>query len=231
MRRTLTALALGGTLALTLTACGGSNSTGNSGSGGSGGGGASSSAPQAEATPVAALTSLTGKMTQVTVDPSFLMGAKSLGLTVGLVGKATLTNGVLSFPITGGDATYYTPGSRDPYVESSIKHEGSGISLTGGGTKVELTNFTVDAGKSMLYADVSANGKSAAKQAPVFFLDGSTLKPLDTTTEAGFAILAGTKVSLTKTAATLLDTTFKTTALKEFFPVGVAKITLALPAK
>lgn len=226
MRKTLTALALGGTLALTLTACGGSNSTGNSGSGSG-----SSSAPKAEATPAAALTNLTGKMTQVTVDPSFLAGAKSLGLTVGLVGKATLTSGVLSFPITGGDATYYAPGSRDPYVESSIKHEGSGISLTGGGTKVELTNFTVDAGKSMLYADVSANGKSAAKQAPVFFLDGSTLKPLDTTSKPGFGILEGTKVSLTKTAADLLNMTYKVTALKEFFPVGVAKITLALPAK
>ena len=219
MRKTLTALALGGTLALTLTACG-SNSTGNSTS--------SSSAPKAEATPAAALTNLTGKQTQVTVDPAFLAGTKSLGLTVGLVGKATLVDGVLSFPITGGDATYYAPGSRDPYVESHIQHAGSGISLTGGGTKVELTNFTVDAGKSMLFGDVSANGKSVVMQAPLFFLDGSTLKALDTKTEAGFGILEGTKVSLTKAAADLLNTTYKTTALKEFFPVGVAKITLAL---
>ena len=223
MRKPLTLIAVGASLALSLTACGG-GSTSSSTTGSS-----SSTAPKAEATPVAALTNLTGKMTQVTVDPAFLKGVTGLGLKVGLVGTAKLDAGVLTFPITGGDATYYTPGSRDPYVESSIKHEGSGISLTDGKTKVDLANFTVDAGKSMLYADVSANGKSVAMQAPVFFLDGSTLKPLDTKTEAGIGILEGTKVSLTKTAADLLNATYKVTALKEFFPVGVAKISLALP--
>ena len=222
MRKSLTLIALSGALAVSLTACGSSSSTSAGGSG-------ASTAPKAEATPVAALTNLTGKMTEVTVDPAFLKGVTSLGLKVGLVGTATLKDGVLAFPITGGDATYYTPGSRDPYVESSIKHEGSGLSLTDGKTKVDLSNFTVDAGKSMLFGDVAANGKSVVMQAPLFFLDGSTLKPLDTTTEAGFGILEGTKVSLTKAAADLLNTTYKVTALKEFFPVGVAKITLALP--
>ena len=110
-------------------------------------------------------------------------------------------------------------------------HDGSGFSLTDGTTKVELTNFVVDAGTSTLTGDVSANGKSVIKGAPLFFLDGRTLKPLDTTTEAGKGILEGTKVELTKAAADLLNTTYKVTALKPFFPVGVAKITLTLPAK
>ncbi len=80
----------------------------------------------------------------------------------------------------------------------------------------------------MLTGDVSANGTSVVQDAPLFFLDGSTLQPLRT--EGSNAILEGTTVSLTKEAADLLNQTYKTTALAEFFKVGVAKITLAVPA-
>lgn len=224
MRKSLSAIVATAALALTVSACG-SNSTSTTANGGS------SAAPSAAATPAATLTDLKGKSTAVKLDPMFLAGLTSLKLKPGVVGTAKLTDGSLIFPITGGTATYYAPGSRDPYVESMIKHEGSGISLTNGKTKVELTNFTVDAGKSMLMGDVSANGKSVVKQAPIMFLDGRTLKPLDTTSEPGFGILEGTKVSLTKAATDLLNMTYGTKALTPYFPVGVAKITLQLPAK
>jgi len=229
MRKSLSAVVATAALALTVSACG-SNSTDKTANGGSSGAGASS-APSAQATPAAALTDLKGKSTAVKLDPMFLAGLTSLKLSPGVTGTAKLTDGSLIFPITGGTATYYTPGSRTPYVESSFKHQGSGISLTNGKIKVELTNFTVDAGTSMLMGDVSANGKSVAKQAPIMFLDGRTLKPLDTTSKPGFGILEGTKVSLTKTATELLDVTYGTKALTPFFPVGVATITLQLPAK
>ena len=221
MRKSVSAVVLTAALSLSLSACG-SNDTAKPANGGS---------ATTDVKPLATLTNLTGTSTAVKLDPMFLAGLTSLKLTPGVVGTAKLTDGSLIFPITGGSATYYKPGSRTPYVESSIKHEGSGISLTDGKTKVELTNFVVDAGKSMLMGDVSANGASVVKGAPLFFLDGSTLKPLDTTTEAGKGILEGTKVELTKAAADLLNTTYKVTALKPFFPVGIAKITLALPAK
>ena len=214
--RPISALAVGGVLALTLAACGGSSDS------------ATSSEPKAAATPVAALTNLTGEKTEVVVDPGFLEGLTSLKLTPGVVGTATLADGTLAFPITGGNATYYTPGSRDPYVESDIKHDGSGISLTDGKTKVELTNFVVDAGKSILTGDVSANGKSVVKGAPLMFLDGRTLQPLQVDKTAGTGVLYGTTVSLTKDAADLLNKTYGTDALTEFFKVGVARITLKL---
>ncbi|GAC1610732.1 MAG: hypothetical protein NVS3B26_19190 [Mycobacteriales bacterium] len=217
--RPLAAVALTGALALTLGACGGSSSSTGSGSG---------SSAAASASPVASLQNLTGVKTEVVVDPGFLAGLTSLKLTPGVVGKATLTNGTLAFPITGGSATYYTPGTRTPYVESSIQHEGSGISLTNGKTKVELTNFVVDAGKSILTGDVSANGASVVKGAPLFFLDGRTLQPLMVDKTAGTGVLYGTTVSLTKAAADLLDKTYGTTALTEFFKVGIARITLKL---
>ena len=213
--RCIAALAIAGAMAASLSACGTSDS-------------ASAATKTAAAAPVASLTNLTGYMTEVVVDPGFLAGLTSLKLTPGVVGTATLKNGTLSFPITGGNATYYTPGSRTPYVESMIEHAGSGISLTDGRTKVELTNFVVDAGKSILTGDVSANGKSVVKGAPLFFLDGRTLQPLQVDKTAGTGVLYGTTVSLTKAAADLLDQTYGTTALAEFFKVGIARITLKL---
>jgi len=175
--------------------------------------------------PVAKLDALSGQSTAVTLDAGFVAGLTSLKLTPGPVGSAKIESGVATFPITGGNVTYFEPGSISPYVQGKINHDGSGLSLTGGGTKVELTNFVVDPAKSVLTGKVTANGKVAAESAPLFFLDGRTLKPLQT--GAGdTAILEGTTVSLTKEAADLLNKTYNVTAITEFFKVGVAKITV-----
>ena len=179
----------------------------------------------ASTAPVAKIDSLTGQGTSVTLDPSFLAGLTSLKLTPAPVGSAKIDGAVATFPITGGNVTYFTPGSVTPYVQGKINHEGSGLSLTGGGTKVELTNFVVDPAGSVLTGKVTANGKVAAESAPLFFLDGRTLKPLQPGAN-DTAILEGTTVSLTKEAADLLNKTYNVTALTPFFKVGVAKITV-----
>ena len=210
------ALLVAGAMALSLGACGISQMA------------SAKTIAASDAKPVASLPDLKGYKTEVIVDPGFLAGLASLKLTPGVVGRATLMKGTLAFPITGGSATYWTPGTRDPYVESHIKHNGSGISLTDGKTKVELTNFVIDAGKSVLTGDVSANGKSVVKGAPLFFLDGRTLQPLKVDKAKNEGVLYGTTVSLTKAAADLLDKTYGTTALTEFFKVGIARITLRL---
>jgi len=174
--------------------------------------------------PVAKIDSLSGQSTSVTLDPAFLAGLSSLKLTPAPVGAAKIDGAVATFPITGGNVTYFTPGSVSPYVQGKINHNGSGLSLTGGGTKVELTDFVVDPAGSVLTGKVTANGKVAAESAPLFFLDGRTLKPLQPAGDT--AILEGTTVSLTKEAADLLNKTYNVTALTQFFPVGVAKITV-----
>lgn len=214
--RSLVALAIAGSMAFSLSAC---NSSTNA---------SAATTTASEAVPVANLEHLTGYKTEVVLDPGFLAGLTSLKLTPGVVGTASLAAGSLTFPITGGNATYWTPGSRTPYVESMIEHNGSGLSLTDGKIKVELTNFVIDAGKSILTGDVSANGKSVVKGAPLFFLDGRTLEPLKVDKAANTGVLYGTTVSLTKAAADLLDKTYATTALTEFFKVGIARITLKL---
>ncbi len=196
--------------------------------------GAQTSAPaattSASPTPVAVIPNLTGEMTQVTLDKQFVAGLTQLKLTPGTVGKATIKDGVASFPITGGNVKYFPPGTTDPYVQGLIEHDGSGLSLTKGDTRVELTDFEVDPGESLLYGQVSANGKVAVERAPLFFLDGRTLQPLQVNQSESTAVLEGTTVSLSAPAADLLNQTFKTDALAEFFPVGVAKITVKVPA-
>jgi hypothetical protein len=182
--------------------------------------GAASSVPA----PAAAVPALFGGNTAVALDANFLAALKSLGLTPGVVGTATLTNGSIHFPITGGDVVYWNPkGSYKPYVQGIILHTGSGLSLTAGKTVVQLTNFTVNPGNSRLYGDVTVNGKLAAAQAPLFYLHGGTLKPLQL--QGNDAILTGTTVHVSSTAAGLLDQVFKTTAVKSELLVGVATIT------
>ncbi len=69
------------------------------------------------------------------------------------------------------------------------------------------------------------DGKEAAASAPLFFLDGRTLKPLEAKDD-GTAVLAGTTVKLKQEAADLLNQTFGVKALKGGLVIGIAKITV-----
>jgi hypothetical protein len=187
----------------------------------------STSSPSASAapTPIATLPSLSGVDTEVTLDPGFVAALTSLKLTPGVLGTATLTNGVLAFPITGGNVKYYDPTkSYRPYVQGEIDHNGSGISLTAGSTVVQLTDFKIDPGTSKLYGTVTANGTKVGDNIYIFTLDGSTLKPLSKDA-AGDAVLQGTTVLVSPDAAALLNKTFGTTAVTDKLVVGIAKIT------
>jgi len=132
---------------------------------------AANAAPQAHSAsssipaPVAAVPAVKGGNTAVALDSGFTGALTSLGLTPGVLGTATLTDGSIHFPITGGSIVYWSPkGNYRPYVQGILEHDGSGLSLTAGGTEVDLTNFTVNPGNSELYGDVSVNGTSAAVQ-------------------------------------------------------------------
>src|SRR5215212_10383950 len=188
-----------------------------------------SDATAAKATPdpVAQIDTLTGRSTDVQLDQDFVKALGTLELTPAAVGDGRITPaGVARFPITGGNVTYYKPGSVAPYVRGEIDHAGSGLSLTGGGKTVKLTDFVVDPGKSVLTGKVTVDGKVAAPSAPLFFLDGRTLQPLQVNSGSGTAVLQGTTVKLKQEAADLLNQTFGVKALKGGFVVGVAKITV-----
>jgi hypothetical protein len=215
-------LALAAGLTLGLAACG-DDDTASTGAANS-----DTAATTDEASPVAEIDSLSGKQTAVTLDPAFLEGLTALKLTPATLGGATLDGAKIAFPITGGNVTYFSPDSGvEPYVQGLINHDESGLQLTGANGKVvKLENFVVDPAESVLTGKVTVDDAVFAESAPLFFLDGRTLKPLAEGSEPNTAVLEGTTVSLTKTAADALNMVFETDALAEFFPVGVAEITV-----
>jgi hypothetical protein len=227
--KSLTALLSAGIVVAALAGCSqsGSGSTTSSGAGSSSSASASASAtPSASPTP-ALMTSVGGKTTAITLDAGFVKALTTLKLTPGTIGSATLSKaGVLTFPITGGNVTYYDPATKvRPYVQGELDHNGSGLSLTAGGTKVELKNFVIDPGtNSHVSGDVYLNGKIAAKGANLFRLDGTTLNPV--TKEGNAYILEGTTVYISTDAAALLNKVFKTTAVTGDLKVGIAKLTV-----
>ena len=178
----------------------------------------------ADPTPLASIPELAGVDTQVALDAGFVEAITSLGLTPGVTGTATLTDGVLAFPITGGNVDYYDPAEDyRPYVQGSISHDGSGITLTGGDKVVGLSDFRIDPGTSQLFGTVTLNDELVGNDVYIFNLDGSTLKPLAEVD--GNAVLEGTTVLVSPDAAGLLNETFGVTAVTDQLVVGIAKIT------
>lgn len=222
--RSTVGIAAAGALALSLAACSTDSDESTTGSSSSS---SASSEPTAAATPAASIADLSnGVDTQVAVDQSFVDALGTLGLTPGVVGDATFTDGTFSFPITGGNVDYYGPDSDvRPYVQGEIDHDGSGLSLTAGDTVVELSDFRIDPGESKLYGTVTANGEVAAEDAYLFNLWGGTLEPIQM--EGTNAVLEGTTVHISPDAAALLNETFGTDQVQDEMLVGVAKITAA----
>jgi len=212
IKRVFAAIFMVSVLSFAVTACGSDDSSSDS-----------SSPPE----PVAQIDPVTGVDTQVTLDAGFVEALTALKVAPGPVGDATISNdGVAAFPITGGDVTYYDPQSDyRPFVQGTLMHDGSGLSLTAGKTKVELTDFVIDPATSELTGTVSVNGKEAATDALLFDLDGSTLKPLISNPD-GSATLEGTTVKLSDDAAALLNDTFGIKDLKGGLVIGVSAITV-----
>ena len=168
---------------------------------------------------VAEIPRVTGS-TSLDLNATTAAALTSLGVTPGVTGTATVSGSTVSFPITGGDAVihankYYAPG----YVDGVVLHQGSGLTLTKGGTTVMLTNFTIDPGQSVLYGDV--NGTVPAANVPLLQLDG---RPLVISTSGGQVHLDGTIANLTPTAATALNKAFGVTAFAAGMPLGTAHI-------
>ncbi|MDP8937494.1 MAG: hypothetical protein M3O23_07165 [Actinomycetota bacterium] len=210
----MTVAVLAGALALVGVACGDSDS---SESGGSSAGSSAESSQAADT--VTAIPALTGVGTSVTLDAGTAEALKSLGVSVAPAGSATFDAGTstVTFPITSGYAEIHSDLSHEPgYILGSIQHDGSGLTLSAGATKVTLSDFVVDPGNSVLYGTVGNMVK-----VPLLSLDGTNVK---VSMEGGNVVLQGTVAKLTDTAAGALNTAFKTSAIKQGTPLGVVRL-------
>lgn len=223
-RRSLPAvLALTTVTALALSACGGSSTPGGGGStptpaaAGAAGGAAG-------ADMVTAIPALQGVGTTVILNASTLTALKGLGVAVAPFAGAQFdgAKGEITFPITGGYAEIHGDKAAKPgYIQGSIQHEGSGFSLSAGGTKVVLSEFVVDPGNSKLYGSVTVNGGTPMVNVPLLDLDGSKV---EVSMPGGNLQLLGTVAKLSATAVGALNKVFKTDKLAAGTPLGVVRL-------
>lgn len=212
IKRKASIAALVGALALAGAACGSKSSDSSS---------ASPSASTAQTKDmVTAIPSLTGVGTSVAIDPGTAGALKSLGVALAPSGNATFdaATSTITFPITSGYAEIHSdPTFKPGYILGSIEHVGSGFTLTAGSTKVELSDFVVDPGNSILYGTVGSTPK-----VPLLTLDGTNVKV--GTDAQGNVTLDGTVAKLTDTAAAALNKAFNVTALKAGLPLGTVHL-------
>lgn len=168
---------------------------------------------------VTAISRLAGKSTEVKLDASTAAALQSLGVAVAPVGSATFNSGTgtVAFPITGGFAAIHSDQSYKPgYIAGTVIHQESGLKFSKGSTTLEVTDFVVDPGNSILTA--TAGGKPGV---PLLFLDGTNVK---ISTQGSDVVLDGTVAKLTAEGAAALNSTFGTTAIKEGTPLGVVHL-------
>ena len=202
--------ALVGALALAGAACGDDNSSSSNASG---------SSAEAGANKVTAIPSLSGVGTSVKIDAGTAEALKSLGVALAPIGNASFeaSTSTITFPITSGYAEIHSDLNVKPgYIQGSIAHEGSGFSLSAGSTKVELSDFVVDPGNSVLYGTVGGSPK-----VPLLSLDGTNVK---VSMEGSDVVLQGTVAKLTDTAAGALNKAFNVSALKAGIPLGTVRL-------
>lgn len=200
--------ALVGALALTGVACGDDNSSDSTASG-----------AEAGSNKVTAIPSLSGIGTSVKIDAGTAEALKSLGVALAPSGSASFeaSTSTITFPITSGYAEIHSDLNVKPgYIQGSIAHEGSGFSLSAGSTKVELGDFVVDPGNSVLYGTVGGTPK-----VPLLTLDGTNVK---VSMEGSNVVLQGTVAKLTDTAAGALNKAFNVSALKAGIPLGTVRL-------
>ena len=122
------------------------------------------------------------------------------GLEAGLLGSATLVGGApgltVNFNITGGDL--------DGSLAGTIRHDGSGVSLSNGVNTLALTNFVIDTTASTIFGDVALNGAGVGTGLSLFAFDlGSVTVPQLTDLDNPLLNL-----TVTSTAAGALTTAF-----------------------
>jgi len=170
----------------------------------------------------AEITRLGGKQTAVKLDAGTADALKSLNVTVAPTGSAKFdaATGTVSFPITGGFAAIHSDRNFKPgYITGNVIHQGSGLKFSSGSKSIEVTDFVVDPGTSVLTA--TAGGKSGI---PLLSLDGTNVA---VSMSGSDVVLQGTVAKLTATGASALNSTFGVSAFKEGIPLGVVTLTAA----
>lgn len=149
-----------------------------------------------------------GGATTLKLDAGAAGALQSLGVTPGVVGDATAGADGLAFPITGGKVDAKT-------LAGDITHSG-GISLTKGGTRVELTDFTIGIDDTP-----ALSALVGGQRAEILTLDVSAVKA---GVDGDAIVVSGVVAKLTPAAAQALNAAFGTTAFTGGLTLGTATV-------
>ncbi len=158
---------------------------------------------------------LTGKSTSVKLDAGTAKALGDLGVAVAPTGSGTFDSktSTVSFPITGGFAAIHSDLNYKPgYIAGVVIHQGSGLKFSKGDTSIEVSDFVVDPGNSILTA--TAGGESGI---PLLALDGTNVK---VSKDGSDVVLDGTVAKLTGPGAAALNATFGVSAFTEGLALG-----------
>ncbi|HWQ32417.1 MAG TPA: hypothetical protein VNQ79_06000 [Blastocatellia bacterium] len=159
---------------------------------------------------------VTGR-TSVVLSSDFLTAASALGIAPGAITEGSVRSGIASFPITGGVIDLAS-------AKGEINHSG-GLSLTRGGTQVQLLSFNIDTtgAAAVLTGLVVVNGNVLGR-VPLFNL-GLPALALPLRPEPGNVLfIPGVRVTLTAEAAGALNTVFNLNAFVQGFNIGTASV-------
>jgi hypothetical protein len=158
-------------------------------------------------------------VTSVALSSVFTGALTSLGVTPSPLAPATLTGATANFPVTGGAVDADT-------AKGEIDHSG-GLILTAGSTVVTLSNFDITysgGSHAVLSGIVTANGTLLGRYALFNVAAGATL-PL--TPKNGFYVyVPNANLTLSATAAGLLNGAFNVTAFTAGIPIGTADVSV-----
>jgi hypothetical protein len=161
--------------------------------------------------------------TKVQLSPDFVNALTSLKVTPGTIGSGRLKQGFAAFPIVSGAGDVGT-------IKLEVNHQG-GLSLKGGDTIVELTDFSITnlSGAPVLTGLVKANDNLVGRL-PLFDLTLSgnpttaPVKILHNKLPLTLVEVKNVKVTLSKDAATALNGVFKVTAFQAGLNIGTANV-------
>ena len=195
---------------LVVAACSSGSSDSNTSTGGTAATSGTSSSAFATTTYAPAQATVTGKSTDVVVNPAVSAAFKQAGIAVTAIAPATAKTTLL-FPVSGGQIVVAT-------LAGTVNHAG-GLIFSHSGKSVTLSTFVINTNTKRLTANV--RGRSQ----PIFDLNLASLKRASG--PHGAVVASHIKLTVTSRAATALNRGLGVSTFKAGMNFGIATLVVA----
>jgi len=195
---------------LVVAACSRGSSDSNTSTGGTAATSGTSSSAFATTTYAPAQATVTGKSTDVVVNPAVSAAFKHAGIAVTAIAPATAKTTLL-FPVSGGQIVVAT-------LAGTVNHAG-GLIFSHSGKSVTLSTFVINTNTKRLTANV--RGRSQ----PIFDLNLASLKRASG--PHGAVVASHIKLTVTSRAATALNRGLGVSTFKAGMNFGIATLVVA----